>query len=106
MGRTVPAFRPALEFEIKTWDDFRRGLRLEDREIFDKIISLSRIHADAGSLAARPDIMQFILVSICLEQQKQIDSLKKAVNDLTQHVQTSADQLKITTNNGQAQNKP
>jgi len=88
MGRTVPAFRPALEFEIKTWDDFRRGLRPEDREIFDKIMTLSRIHADAGSLAARPDIVQFILVSICLEQQKEIDALKKAVNELTQRIQT------------------
>ncbi|MHA1727326.1 MAG: hypothetical protein ACTSWY_01180 [Promethearchaeota archaeon] len=82
MGRTVPAFRPALESELKTWDAYKRGLRSNDREIFNKLMGYTRIHADAGSLAARPELTQVMFISMFLEQQKEIELLNKKIKKL------------------------
>ena len=82
MGRTVPAFRPALEHEIGTWNDFKRGLRPKEREIFDKLAGFARIHADAGSLAARPELTQVMFISMFLEQQKEIERLNDKIKEL------------------------
>jgi hypothetical protein len=38
MGKTVPAYRMALEEEISRWSGFARALRKSDREAFDELI--------------------------------------------------------------------
>ena len=82
MGRTVPSFRPALEHEIESWNAFKRALRPEDQEIFNKLMNYARIHADAGSLSARPMLSEVLFMSFVLEQQKKIISLEKEVKEL------------------------
>lgn len=82
MGRTVPAYRPALEEEIKSWEFFKRGLKPKERDVFEKIMNQARIHADAGSLAARPELTQVILMCIALEQEKEIQQLKDRLNEI------------------------
>lgn len=82
MGRTVPAFRPALEYEISTWKDFKRGLRPKQRKIFETLMDFARIHSDAGSLAARPELTQFIFMAVSIEQQNQIEELKSRIKTL------------------------
>jgi hypothetical protein len=37
MGKTVPAYRMALEKEITRWSGFTRALRKADREAFDEL---------------------------------------------------------------------
>ncbi len=75
MGRTLSSFRPALENEIESWNDYKQGLNLDKKIIYDKIMSYARINADAGSLVARPLLSEVIFFSIALEQQKLIDKL-------------------------------
>ena len=82
MGRTVPSFRPALEHEIESWKDFKRALRPEDQKIFDKLMNFARIHADAGSLSARPMLSEILFISFAIEQEKRIKSLEKRVQEL------------------------
>ena len=82
MGRTVPSFRPALEHEIESWKDFKRALRPEDQKIFDKLMNFARIHADAGSLSARPMLSEILFISFAIEQGKRIESLEKRVKEL------------------------
>jgi len=82
MGRTVPSFRPALEHEIESWKDFKRALRPEDQKIFDKLMNFARIHADAGSLSARPMLSEILFISFAIEQGKRIESLEKRVQEL------------------------
>ncbi|MHA1803282.1 MAG: hypothetical protein ACTSU4_01980 [Promethearchaeota archaeon] len=82
MGRTVPAFRPALEREIESWKDFKRALRPEDKKIFDKLMNHARIHADAGSLSARTMLSEVLFFSIAIEQEKKIDLLEKRIKEL------------------------
>ena len=82
MGRTVPAFRPALEHEIESWKDFKRGLRPEVQKRFDKLMNVARIHADAGSLSARPMLSEVLFFSFALEQEKKIEMLEARVKGL------------------------
>ena len=82
MGRTVPAFRPALEHEIESWKNYKRALRPTDQKIFDKLMNYARIHADAGSLGARPMLSEILFISFAIEQEKKIDLLEKRVHEL------------------------
>lgn len=82
MGRTLPPFRPALDMEIASWGEFRRGLRPEDRSIFDTLLQFARQHADAGSLAARPLLSEVIFFSIAIEHQKILVTLADRLHKL------------------------
>jgi len=82
MGRTVPSFRPALEHEIESWKDFKRALRPEDQKIFNQLMNFARLHADAGSLSARPMLSEVLFASFAIEQQKKIELLEKRVKEL------------------------
>ena len=81
-GRTVPAFRPALEHEIESWKDYKRALRPEDQKIFDKLMNFARIHADAGSLSARPMLSEILFISFAIEQEKKIGLLEKKIIEI------------------------
>ena len=82
MGRTVPSFRPALEHEIESWKDFKRALRPEEQKIFDKLMNFARIHADAGSMSARPMLSEVLFISFAVEQEKKIEMLEEKVEEL------------------------
>jgi hypothetical protein len=49
MGKTVPAYRMALEGEISRWSGFARALRKEDREAFDGLMDIWRSYASESS---------------------------------------------------------
>ncbi|MFX1488176.1 MAG: hypothetical protein ACFFBI_03450 [Promethearchaeota archaeon] len=82
MGRTVPSFRPALEHEIESWKDFKRALRSEEQKVFDKLMNFARIHADAGSMSARPLLSEVLFISFAIEQEKKIELLEQKVSEL------------------------
>ncbi len=82
IGRTVPSFRPALEHEIESWKDFKRALRPEDQKIFDKLMNFTRLHADAGSISARPMLSELIFISCAIEQEKRIERLERTLSHL------------------------
>lgn len=93
MGRTLPPFRPALDMELASWKEFRRGLRVEDQPVFDQVVQYARQHADAGSLAARPLITEVIFFSIALEHQKSLTLLTQQLQTLTARIQRLEDKL-------------
>ncbi|MFW9988706.1 MAG: hypothetical protein ACFFC3_08635 [Candidatus Odinarchaeota archaeon] len=82
MGRTVPSFRPALEHEIESWKDFKRALRPEEQKIFDNLMNFARIHADAGSMSARPLLSDVLFISFAVEQEKKIEILEDKMKEL------------------------
>jgi len=86
MGRTVPSFRPALEHEIESWKDFKRALRPEEQKIFDKLMNFARIHADAGSMSARPMLSEVLFISFAVEQEKKIEVLEEKVKELEEMI--------------------
>jgi hypothetical protein len=48
MGKTVPAYRMALEEEISRWNGFARALRKDDREAFEELMDSCRNNAMAA----------------------------------------------------------
>ena len=82
MGRTVPSFRPALEHEIESWKEFKRALRPDEQEIFNKLMNFARIHADAGSLSARPMLSEVLFMSFAIEQEKRIEMLERKLKEI------------------------
>ena len=76
MGRTVLPFSQALEREYEDWKKFRRALRREDQQVLDRLFDRARIHVQAGSYASRPWPLETILVSILLEQEKELAELQ------------------------------
>jgi len=93
MGRTLPSFRIALDQEINSWKNYRRGLRIEDREYFDNVMRYARMHSDAGSLAARMLLSENVFLSALIEQDKRIIELKGEIK----HLKRSLERQKITT---------
>ena len=86
MGRTVPPFRPALEMELQSWEEFRRGLSPDDRRTFDELINYTRVHADAGSLAARPELTQYMFMAMIIEHHNEILRLREYIKSLEEKI--------------------
>lgn len=82
MGRTNPTFRDRLSALEDEWTSYRRGLRHQDQQPFDRLWGAARAHADAGGLQNAPDPIHTVLLSICLEQEKAITALKSRIDDL------------------------
>ena len=87
MGRTVLSFRPALEREIQSWEEFRRGLNPDDRRTFDELINYTRNHADAGSLSARPELTQYMFMAMLVEHHNEINRLREYIKNLEEKVE-------------------
>ena len=71
-----------MEYEIESWKDFKRALRPEERDIFNKLMNFARIHADAGSMSARPMLSEILFMSFAIEQEKKIEILEKKISEL------------------------
>lgn len=70
MGRTCPTYRMLLEDEIKTWDTFRKALRKEDQEAFDRLMSGVRMHASASSNAARLNPFESLVMAALVDMMR------------------------------------
>ena len=58
---------------------FRRALRGEDRAAFDSLMNKARQHASSCTVAPLLDPMEAMFLSILVEQQKEISSLREAL---------------------------
>jgi hypothetical protein len=58
MGKTVPAYRMALEEEISRWSGFARALRKSDREAFDELMDMCRSYASESGNATNPIVFE------------------------------------------------
>jgi hypothetical protein len=85
MGKTVPAYRMALEEEISRWSGFEMALRKPDREAFDELMDMCRNYASESSNATNPIVFEPMIMSIVLGQQKRILALEKKLG-IKQHV--------------------
>ncbi len=82
MGRTVPSFRILLEEIIVELSVFRRALRGEDKAAFDSLMNKARKHASSSTVAPTLDPMDAVFLSILIEQQKEINSLREVKADV------------------------
>ena len=83
MGKTVPSYRMALEFEIEGWNGFRKALQSEEeREAFDWLMDLCRSNAMASGAACNPVIFEPMVMSILLAQRKLLQELEYKLNEV------------------------
>jgi hypothetical protein len=78
MGRTVPTFRQLIDDAIARWAKFRRALRREDQEYFDRLFRRVRTYTQAATYQASDNPMEAILLSIALDQEKRLDALERS----------------------------
>lgn len=77
MGRTLPTYRNVLDEIAADWEGFRRALRAEDRERFDEMMRRARLHASAAGYDVRLDPSDSVFISILLEHEKELRSLRR-----------------------------
>ena len=71
-----------MEREIKKWKKFQDALRKEERKLMERILNYSRKHISAGSQTSRPEPFRTMLMSVLLEQEKEIQSLKDEIEEI------------------------
>ncbi|MBX8640044.1 MAG: hypothetical protein M1351_02915 [Candidatus Thermoplasmatota archaeon] len=76
MGRTVPTFREEMERIIGRWERFGKGMRSDDRVYLDRIVAKARHNAAASAYAALLNPVEGMLLSVLIEQEKEIDGLR------------------------------
>src|SRR5580700_9639953 len=79
MGRTVPTFRQLIEEAAARWSKFRRALRREDQEHFDRLFRSVRTYTQAATYQCSDNPMEAILLSIALDQEKRLAALERVV---------------------------
>ena len=75
MGRTVAPFSQVLEREERALSQFRRALRKEDQEAFDRLFASGKHHVAPSVYSGHPWPMDLILLSALIEQQKLLERL-------------------------------
>ncbi len=81
MGRTLATFTQLVHQEIATWKRYRRALRAEDQQALDELFAAARRQAAAGAYLARETPFEVMLLSMLVEQQKQIQRLQRTLAD-------------------------
>lgn len=76
MGRTVLPFSQVIRLEMERLKKFRRALRKEDQEIFDRLFDQAQMQVQSGVFASFSEPMIPILLSILLEQERRIITLE------------------------------
>lgn len=82
MGRTVLPIAQVLQEERDSWLKFRRVLRKADQRAFDEMFDMAKYHSAACAYASRPIPAESIFMSILLEHQKTIATLRERVQRL------------------------
>jgi len=80
MGRTLQTANQLILEEHSALSDFRRALRREDQRHFDTLFANARKHTAAISQASHALPLEVILLSMLLEQAKELESLRNRTN--------------------------
>jgi len=81
MGRTVPTFVQLIQQAVERWGKFRRALRREDHEHFDRLFVRVRYYTQAATYQCHDNPMEAILLSIALDQEKRLDAVEKVLQN-------------------------
>jgi hypothetical protein len=82
LGRTNPTYRDTIRALEDNWGEYRRALRRVDKPHFDRLFEHGRTHADAAGYLNHQEPETAFLLSVILEQEKQLQLLEKRVEAL------------------------
>jgi hypothetical protein len=75
MGRTLPTIVQLIHSEEDAWRSFRRALRKEDQELFDRLWVYCRTHAQAAAMANREIPFETLTMAMLLGLLRELDKL-------------------------------
>ncbi len=81
MGRTNPTYRRWLERFEDDWQPFRRALRAEHREDFDRLFERAAEHASAAGYQNATDPGRALLLAILVSQERELRQLRERLDD-------------------------
>ncbi|MBI9043950.1 MAG: hypothetical protein JEZ06_05670 [Anaerolineaceae bacterium] len=82
MGRTLPTISQAFLQEQRNFSSFRRALRRSDQLILDELFASARKHLSAAAYAADALPMETLLLSMLLEEHKEVGRLRAQLEQL------------------------
>ena len=82
MGRTLPSITQTFIQEQEAFSRFRRALRREDQLALDDLFASARRHLSAAAYASYALPMETFLLSMLLEQHKEILRLRQQFSEL------------------------
>lgn len=82
MGRTLPSITQSLSEEQAAFSRFRRALRRADQLALDELFVAARQHLAAAAYAANALPMETFLLSMLLEEHKEVIRLRTQVEAL------------------------
>jgi len=84
MGRTIPSANQYLIQEHEAFNQFRRALRRNDQLALDELFAAARKHAAAMAYASHVLPFEVALLSMLLEEHKEVMRLQQMVETLLQ----------------------
>ena len=82
MGRTIPAFRIALEEEISTWKDYKRVLSGGSRKSLEDLLNAARKYCSVSSHAVRPVRFQGMFMAIVLDHEVKLEYITREIEKM------------------------
>ena len=82
MGRTLPPITQAFLEEEASFARFRRALRRSDQQALDDLFAAARQHLAAASYASHALPFEVFLLSMLLEEHKEVMRLRSRVEKL------------------------
>jgi hypothetical protein len=86
MGRTLPSITQALLIEQDSFGRFRRALRRSDQLALDGLFASARQHLAAAQYAAHALPFEVFLLSMLLEEHKEVLRLRGQVDELLERL--------------------
>ena len=87
MGRTLSSITNVFLQEQQSFAQFRRALRRSDQIALDDLFAQARRHLSAAAFAAHALPFEIFLLSMLLEEHKEVMRLRQRLDDL-QHSHT------------------
>ena len=82
MGRTLPSITQDFLKEQESFVRFRRALRRSDQRALDDLFAAAHQHLAAAAYAAHALPFEIFLLSMLLEEHKQVMTLRRILEDL------------------------
>ena len=82
MGRTVATMTQVVDQEAANFRQFRRALRKEDQEIFDRLFAAARHHAAPAAYQSHASPFEMILLAMLLELGKAVVGLQRRLAEM------------------------
>lgn len=81
VGRTNPTYRRWLDRYEADWQPFRRALRAERRDDFDRLFERAAAHAAAAGYQNATDPEQAFVLAILLSQERELRKVRAQLDD-------------------------